>query len=275
MSTQNLNTTLNSITDDMESASASNNNVSPLSNIIFFIILTLIYCIVSIMYLYTGTNIETLKNNSNNKIFLLIYISFLLSGNYILNLQTAKMMCPTNTISESYFIILIITIIPWLVIFVLLYLMLELFNGWVKPFSNTIGYTIIGLLGVKKVMQKLLNKKTGIEKERQNKTLANVFKYIENHSEKFINEFTPDLVDYGDFIRQLKKDDIFISDDTENNTDIIELYKLVTIKNIIGRIVWYILAGLLICSITYNYIIEIKCSTSKDASQIAIDAMYE
>lgn len=275
MSTQNLNTTLDSITDKMESASASNNNVSPLSNIIFFIILTLIYCIVSIMYLYTGTNIETLKNNSNNKIFLLIYISFLLSGNYILNLQTAKMMCPTNTISEPYFIILIITIIPWLVIFVLLYLMLELFNGWVKPFSNTIGYTIIGLLGVKKVMQKLLNKKTGIEKERQNKTLANVFKYIENHSEKFINEFTPDLVDYGDFIRQLKKDDIFISDDTENNTDIIELYKLVTIKNIIGRIVWYILAGLLICSITYNYIIEIKCSTSKDASQIAIDAMYE
>lgn len=275
MSTQNLNTTLDSITHKMESASASNNNVSPLSNIIFFIILTLIYCIVSIMYLYNGTNIETLKNNSNNKIFLLIYISFLLSGNYILNLQTAKMMCPTNTISESYFIILIITIIPWLVIFVLLYLMLELFNGWVKPFSNTIGYTIIGLLGVKKVMQKLLNKKTGIEKERQNKTLANVFKYIENHSEKFINEFTPDLVDYGDFIRQLKKDDIFISDDTENNTDIIELYKLVTIKNIIGRIVWYILAGLLICSITYNYIIEIKCSTSKDASQTAINAMYE
>ena len=129
-------------------------------------------------------------------------------------------------------------------------------------------------MGVKKIIEKLLNKKKEISKEMQNKNLTTVFKYIENHSEKFIIEFNTDLVDFGEFIRQLKKDDIIITDDLENNPDLIELYKLISIKNIVGRIVWYILAGLLICSITYNYIIKIKCSTSIAESKSKIDELY-
>jgi len=260
---------------DINSGSTQKNNEpSPLSNIIFFILLTLIYCIVTIIYLYTGNNIETLKENSNNKIFLLIYISFLLAGNYYLNLKTAKTICPSTDLYSLYSQILLITISPWIIIFVILYLLLELFNGWLKPFSNTIGYMVASFLGAKKIIQKLLNKKKGIAGEEQLKDLTKVFKYIDNHNEKFINEFSTDLVDYGDFIRQLKKDDIFVTDDLENNSDLIELYKLISIKNIVGRIVWYILAGLLICSITYNYIINIKCATSSDVNKTKIDNMY-
>jgi len=260
---------------DINSGSTQENSeASPLSNIIFFILLTIVYCIVTIVYLYTGNNIETLKENSNNKIFLLIYIAFLLAGNYYLNLKTAKTICPNTDLYSLYSQILFITIMPWLFIFVILYLILELFNGWIKPFSNTIGYIVVSFLGARKIIQKLLNKKPGILGEKQNKDLSNVFKYIDNHSEKFINEFTTDLVDYGDFIRQLKKDDIFITDDLEKNSDLIELYKLISIKNIVGRIVWYILAGLLICSITYNYIINIKCATSSSVNKTKVDNIY-
>ena len=260
---------------DINSGSTQENNeASPLSNIIFFILLTVIYCIVTIVYLFTGNNIETLKENSNNKIFLLIYISFLLAGNYYLNLKTAKTICPNTDLYSLYSQILLITIAPWIIIFVILYLILELFNGWIKPFSNTIGYFVTSFLGARKLIQKLLNKKKGIQGEQQKKDLKNVFKYIDNHTEKFINEFSTDLVDYGEFIRELKKDDIFITDDLENNSDLIELYKLISIKNIVGRIVWYILAGLLICSITYNYIINIKCATSSSVNKTKIDNIY-
>jgi hypothetical protein len=260
---------------DINSGSTQENyEASPLSNIIYFTILTIIYCVVTIIYLYTGNNIQSLKENSNNKIFLLIYIAFLLAGNYYLNLKTAKAICPNTDLYLLYSQILLITIAPWLIIFVILYFLLELFNGWIKPFSNTIGYMVVSFLGSRKIIQKLLNKKNGINGEKQTRDLKNVFKYIENHNEKFINEFTNDIVDYGDFIRQLKKDDIFISDDIENNLDIIELYKLISIKNIVGRIVWYILAGLLICSITFNYIINIKCSTSIDHNKRKIDNIY-
>ena len=260
---------------DINSGSTQKNNeASPLSNIIFFIILTIIYCIATIVYLFKGKNIESLKENSNNKIFLLIYIAFLLAGNYYLNLKTAKNICPNTDLYSLYSEILLITIAPWFIIFVILYFLLELFNGWVKPFSNTLGYMVVNFLGAKKIIQKLLNKKKGILQEKQNKDLTTVFKYIENHDEKFVNEFSTDLVDFGEFIRQLKKDDIFVTGDLENNLDLIELYKLISIKNIVGRIVWYILAGLLICSITYNYIINIKCAPSSTAIQGQIDNMY-
>ena len=260
---------------DINSGSTQENSqASPLSNVIFFTLLTIVYCIVTIVYLYTSNNIETLKENSNNKIFLLIYISFLLAGNYYLNLKTAKTICPNTDLYSLYSQILFITIAPWLFIFVILYLILELFNGWIKPFSNTIGYIVVSFLGARKIIQKLLNKKPGILGEKQNKDLRNVFKYIDNHSEKFINEFSTDLVEYGDFITQLKKDDIFITDDLENNPDLIELYKLISIKNIVGRIVWYILAGLLICSITFNYIINLSCNVSSENNRQEIEDLY-
>ena len=247
---------------------------SPSSNIIYFIILTIIYCIVTIVYLYTGNNIESLKANSNNKIFLLIYIAFLFAGNYYLNLKTAKTICSETKLSSLYSQILLITVVPWVLIFVILYFILELFSGWIRPFSNTIGYFVVGFLGVKKVITKLLNNKEGKLGEKQDLNLQNVFKTIDNHNDKFVNEFSTDLVDFSSFIRQLKKDKIFISDDLENNPDIIELYKLLSIKNIVGRIIWYILAGLLICSVTYNYIINIKCSGSISSNIAKIEDLY-
>lgn len=252
----------------------TDDEASPLSNIIYFILLTLVYGIVTISYLFTGNNLESLKENSNNKIFLLIYISFLLTGNYYLNLKTAKMICSDNSLSTLYGQVLFITIIPWILIFVILYFMLELFNGWIRPFSNTIGYFVVGFLGVKKIITKLLNTKEGKLGEQQDYNLQMVFKTIDNHNDKFINEFSTDLIDYGNFIRQLKKDKIFISDDLENDPNIIELYKLLSIKNIIGRLVWYILAGLLICSITFNYIINIKCSASISSNRSKIENLY-
>lgn len=243
---------------------------SPLSNIIYFIILTVIYCIVLIIYLYRNDTLDSIFNNSNNKVFLLIYILFLLSGNYFLNLQTAKIFCTSNEISSLYYQILLITISPWLIIFVLLFLLLELFNGWIKPFSNTIGYSVVSILGVEKIITKLLNEKNRTGDDDPN--LKKVFKYINNHNEKFVNEINIDVNDYIDFTEQLRKDKIF--DIKDNDDDVKKLYKLIIIKNIIGKVVWYILACLLICSITYNYIINIQCSPSLENSMSKIDELY-
>ena len=88
---------------DINSGSTQENyEASPLSNIVYFTILTIIYCVVTIIYLYTGNNIQSLKENSNNKIFLLIYIAFLLAGNYYLNLKTAKAICPNTDLYLLY-----------------------------------------------------------------------------------------------------------------------------------------------------------------------------
>ena len=46
------------------------------------------------------------------------------------------------------------------------------------------------------------------------------------------------------------------------NPDIQNLYKLLVIKNVLGQITWYTLAGVLVSSVSYNYIINMSCDKS-------------
>ena len=51
----------------------------------------------------------------------------------------------------------------------------------------------------------------------------------------------------------------------DNDIDpIMKLYRLIVIKQFIGKVVWYILAGILISSISYNLIITMSCNRSLD-----------
>ena len=43
---------------------------------------------------------------------------------------------------------------------------------------------------------------------------------------------------------------------------IILLYQLLVIKQLIGKLVWYVLAGILISSISYNLVINMACEKS-------------
>ena len=80
----------------------------------------------------------------------------------------------------------------------------------------------------------------------------------ENKS-KFINEFEPDKSQFKEFIEKLKDEGLtkntFLTGD-KIGEDELELFKLVNIKHIIGKLMWYILAGTVISSISYNYIIN-------------------
>jgi hypothetical protein len=46
------------------------------------------------------------------------------------------------------------------------------------------------------------------------------------------------------------------------NPNIQNLYKLLVIKNVLGVITWYTLAGVLVSSVSYNYIINMSCDKS-------------
>ena len=43
-----------------------------------------------------------------------------------------------------------------------------------------------------------------------------------------------------------------------------KLYQHVISKHVIGKLVWYILAGILISSVTYNFLLDIKCAKTAD-----------
>lgn len=236
----------------------------PKKSMIFFMMLSLIYGIFVSTTILSSTSIEQVEENSTNFIFILIYILLLIIGMYFLNLNIAKSICQNDT--TQYSNVFFATILPWIIVFGILYFILEIFTGWVRPFSNTIGYVVVNLLGAENIIQKLLNKK------QTDPSIVQALIQIEQNKSKFINEFEPDKSSFNKFIEKLQKEGLtittFLTGD-KISPDELELFKLVNIKHIIGKLMWYILAGTVISSISYNYIINIKCTqTLKDVEKL-------
>ena len=228
----------------------------PKKPMLFFIMLSLIYGIFVITNIINCNSIEKVEENSNNFVFLIIYALLLIIGMYFLNLNISRAICKDDT--PQYSNVFFATLLPWIIVFGVLYFILEIFTGWVRPFSNTIGYAIVNLLGAESILEKMLNK------SQRDDSITKALTKLEQNKSKFINEFDPDKSSYKEFIDKLTKENLIVENTTTNNLsdEAIELFKLVNIKHIIGKLMWYILAGTVISSISYNYIINIKCIKS-------------
>ena len=232
---------------------------SPATTLIYFILVSIGFLIFTVFTINKSRDIVSINNSKDSNVINFIYILFIIIGSYFLNVHNSRMICD-QSIEWNY--ILIVTVMPWLIIFVLLYFILKLFPGWVSPFSNTIGYMFVSMLGVTGTLEKLMAKDTNVEEKPD---LVKAINTIKNNKSKFINQIDINLSNFEAFISELRQTNIIeYSGDSAENKDIITLYKLITIKHVIGKIVWYILAGILISSISYNYIIGISCEKSVD-----------
>jgi hypothetical protein len=228
---------------------------SPATTLIYFILVTTCFLFFTVFTINKSDTIEDVNNSKDNNVINFIYILFIIIGSYFLNVYNSRIICD-QSIEWNY--ILMVTMVPWLVIFILLYFILKIFPGWVSPFSNTIGYVFVSMLGVSTILDNIMNPaNTSSEKIEIVKAINN----INNNKSKFINQIDIELSNFENFITELKNSRLFTKDDTKDK-DIISLYKLLTIKHVIGKIIWYILAGILISSISYNYIIGISCEKS-------------
>jgi hypothetical protein len=230
---------------------------SPATTLIYFILVTLIFLVFTIFTINKSKTIETINNSKDSNVINSIYILLIIIGSYFLNVNNSRVICDQN-IEWNY--ILIVTIMPWLIIFILLYFILKLFPGWVSPFSNTIGYLFVSMLGVSNTLENIMTPNANVAEKPD---LVKAINTINNNKSKFINQIDINLSNFENFIKELKHSEIIRNDNTDD-THIITLYKLITIKHVIGKIVWYILAGILISSISYNYIIGISCEKSVD-----------
>ena len=230
---------------------------SPATTLIYFILVTLGFLVFTIFTINKSDNIVSINNSKDSNVINVIYILFIIIGSYFLNVHNSRVICD-QSIEWNY--ILIVTIMPWLIIFVLLYFILKLFPGWVSPFSNTIGYMFVSMLGVSSTLEKIM---TDDDSASAKPDLVKAINSIKNNKSKFINQIDINLANFEAFITELKQSGITHTNDTKQD-DIVKLYKLITMKHAIGKIVWYILAGILISSISYNYIIGISCEKSVD-----------
>tara|TARA_B110000444_G_scaffold28363_2_gene23365 strand:+ start:3888 stop:4967 length:1080 start_codon:yes stop_codon:yes gene_type:complete len=247
---------------------------SATTSVIYFLVMTITYGFMMIYNTINSTSLSQVKTNASNQIYTLIYVTFLVTGTYFINVNIAKSICNENTIQWSR--VFSYTIAPWITVFGILFLLLELFPGWIKPFSNTIGYLIVNTLGASDILKNLL---ATHDSSHRNSTLKTALENIEKNYTRFINEIDVDEDSYKKFIGQLNKEQFLKrrdnADELYESSDVIKLFALVNIKDIIGKLFWYVLAGSLIASISYNFIVNMNCEKTADQSEREIDKLYE
>lgn len=282
---------------------------NPLAAMIFFFIVTSIYCIISIFM--SGDAMQALMIK-------VCYILFVITGQYFINLNLSAAMCGTGQWKTALYI----TVIPWIMIFSMLHLFLYLFPGWLAPFSNTFGYLVAKLMGLPELMKKIL---VPLNENPTNNALMQVSK----DTSMLINQFTPESYEEsyekqigkngeimknekGEIIPKNRKLDNGTSVDlrlikyrtnfddawkklqdskiikttflpqTDSNYDPYEnenyrnkLYNFVQMKYSISEYVWNMLTGLFVTSISYNYIINSSCAKSPKEMKERYDKYQE
>ena len=223
---------------------------SPSTSIFAFFIITLIF---SIIKYSIPDEMLTLIN--------IIYIGTLLAVQITINSSLAKTICNNPQATATG---VVATIFPMLFIFGLLQMLLTIFPGWLEPFSNTFGYAVAKIGGAEKAVRDVLKAGTGGE---VSKAINNIY----NDPSIFLNQFNYEDSDNFD-IKWNKSKDLFLPDASVGSVKYNDFKNMVKLKDLVSQFVWYMLAGILVTSRSYNYIINQPCSLSPDiADKIASD----
>lgn len=220
-----------------------------------FMLITVIYIILD----YTTMSKRTEDPKSKMKqglTYALIYCSALIVIELFVNLSLTSEVCGSAQWGSAVFA----TIFPWGLIFGSVMLLLNMFPGWLVPFSNTFGYLIAVLGGVNGVVSEILLPRPHDSSKGANSATQAALAHIYGNKSLMVNEITSSS--FNSFwigMKSLMKQNAFESVRLKD-----ELYKLVVMKESAAKFLWYVLAGGLVTSVSFNYIVNSACSMSID-----------
>jgi len=215
---------------------------NPSLGILTFVVFTIIYSLSRYYY----TSYETRVNSEmNDNIILVAYVLLIGISQYISNLTISTYLCG----NPQYGVVFYSSIIPFICIFGILIVLLSVNESWYAPFENTFGYGILLFTGLTSFFKKILiNKNASSESD---KTISNIM----NDKSMIINEISSKNSD--DFFEKMK--DIINKEKNDIESYKVELWQYARIKEITSQTVWFILTGLLMTTISYNFIINKGC----------------
>ena len=229
---------------------------NPTTGLLWFMIITSVYMgILYFMGSQKNKSTEAIQNMmTQTRIFGGVYILLLIVGEYFINLNLTNAICGTNQWSTALFV----TVIPWVVIFGILNLILLVLPGWLSPFSNTFGYGIAKLAGLKGLMDKIFKSQMNLGKIKEENNEGGIQKalaQIYTNQSLLINEITPD--NFDKFWTEMSP--LFNRGALDYKEDLRDMVRL---KNIVSTFIWYMLTGGLVTSVGYNYIVNSACTLS-------------
>lgn len=224
----------------------------------FFIIITVLYFVISY---FLGR--PSIQKKSKTASFALDFGYFLLLGlsQYLLNLNITAGMC-NNT--YQYTTAMYVTIVPWVLIFGILNLMILVFPGWLSPFSNTFGYLITTLFGVKDTIKNVFKTPDNEKNEKARETIN----YIYGNQSLLINEITmQNINEFIDSMKDLLQDGYDTPQDDNKPSKLDRLKDMIYLKESVAKFFWYMLSGSLVISIATNSIINSGCNYNESKLQ--------
>ena len=209
-----------------------------------FIIITMIYGILKIIFGVIG-----------DRIWILGYLLITIIIQWQLNSIIARDNC-NNT--EQFTTTFIATFLPWVGIFFTINVLLLIFPGWKSPFSNTLGYLIAYLGGIKSAFVKMLKTPESIDKSNVgDKALLKSIEYIYSDTSTIVNELN--TLNFEDSMNRLKP---LFNDEAINDPSMQkDLFKFIVMKDTIGELVWLLLSGIMAINVANIYIINAECET--------------
>lgn len=224
-----------------------------------------------------------------------IFFLGLLIGEYFINLAMSKDICGFDQQKTALWA----TIVPWFIVLGILKSALIVFPGWLTPFSNTFGYIFVSVItDLKDVFNRILTpqfdlapksasgggKQTGgagsgddnsadIPKDdvANKRDIGRALEQIYSDQSILLNELNIDNLDrFWDGFKESR-----LIRPSAQVEDLDKIRKFLLMKTIIGEFVWLVLCGLLVVSISYNYLLNIGCSFTPEQQKIRAQVLKE
>jgi len=240
-------------------------------NIFYFFILTLAYLVVM-----------QITGGKNNIVWSIIYVIIVFLTQYYMNLQLSKKLCGSEQHRTTFYN----TFLPWFMIFGILLVLLHSFPGWLRPFSNTIGYSAAKFSGVEELCKKifitsnqLTMKNSNVTNESQ-KSIYDSLDHIYNNPAMLINEmpmeFEDTVIDGKNVSKwsfwenmnnnNLLNDGVYVNNDLKK-----QLLSILRLKDNVASFCWYLMTGILTVIVSENFMVGSTCEKSVEEMEKEYD----
>ncbi len=226
------------------------------------------------------------------------FFAVLIIGEYFINLAMSKDICGFDQQKTA----LLATIIPWILVIGVLKSALIVFPGWLTPFGNTFGYIFVSAVtDLKDVFNSILTPQFDLDPESATPASGGGHSQGGGGEEgvnpaDLIEDSIANKRDIGRALEQIYTDQsILLNELNRDNLDkfwnsfkasklikasakLEELEKIrsfLTMKTVVGEFVWLVLCGLLVVSISYNYILNIGCTFTPEQQKMREEVLEE
>jgi len=231
----------------------------------------------------------------------ILFFLVLIIGEYFINLAMSKDICGFDQEKTA----LIATVLPWFLVLGVLKAALVVFPGWLTPFSNTFGYIFVSVVtDLKDVFNNILTPQFDLAPESQKsagagqsggsgggdssgslqdsadipadeiknkRDIGRALEQIYTDQSILLNELNLDNLDrFWDSFKESR-----LIRPSAKVEDLEKIRTFLIMKSIVGEFIWLVLCGLLVVSISYNYILNMGCSFTPEQQKIRAQVLKE